>query len=79
MARLTISLSDERHVALKETAARRGKKIGELIEESLESYGIKTRQEASALVAKARARSHMCLNAAMEIAVSETRAQRRRK
>jgi len=79
MARLTISLSDERHVALKEAAARRGKTIGELIEESLESYGIKTRQEASALVAKARAQSHLSPNAAMEIAVSETRAQRRRK
>ncbi len=79
MARLTISLSDERHVALKEAAARRGKKIGELIEESLESYGIKTRQEASALVTKARARSLLSPNAAMEIAVSETRAQRRRK
>ncbi len=79
MARLTISLSDERHVALKEAAARRGKKIGELIEESLESYGIKTRREASALVTKARARSLLSPNIAMEIAVSETRAQRRRK
>ncbi len=35
MARLTITLSDERHRALKEAAAQRGRSIGELIEASL--------------------------------------------
>ncbi len=79
MARLTISLSDQRHIALKEAAARRGKKIGELIEESLESYGIKTGQEASALVAKARARAQLSPSTAMDLAVSETQAHRRQK
>ena len=79
MPRLTISLSDERHIALKEAAARRGKKIGELIEESLESYGIKTTKEASALVAKARARAHLSSRVAMDLAVSETRSHRRHK
>ena len=79
MARLTISLSDERHLALKEAAARRGKKIGELVEESLELYGIKTSQEASALVAKARARAHLNPGSAMDLAIAETRANRRRK
>ena len=38
MPRLTISLSEERHRALKEAAVRRGKTIGQLIEESLDDY-----------------------------------------
>ena len=41
MARLTITLSDERHRALREAAVQRGKTIGQLIEESLDHYGIK--------------------------------------
>ena len=36
MPRLTITLSDERHTALREAAAQRRKTIGQLIEESLE-------------------------------------------
>ena len=79
MARLTISLPDQRHVALKEAAARRGKTIGELIDESLEFYGIKTTQEATALVAKARARAGLKTKTAMDLAVSETRLSRRRR
>jgi hypothetical protein len=79
MARLTISLSDERHTALKEAAARRRKKIGELIEESLEHYGIKNHEEARVLVAKARARARLKAGPALDLAVSETRASRRRK
>jgi len=77
MARLTISLPDQRHVALKEAAARRGKTIGELIDESLELYGIKTTEEAAALVAKARARAGLKTKAAMDLAISETRLSRR--
>jgi predicted transcriptional regulator len=42
MARLTITLSPERHRALKEAAARRSKTIHRLVEESLDAYGIKT-------------------------------------
>ncbi len=55
MARLTIALSNERHRALREAAVR-GKTIGQLIEESLEFYGIKSARSAEKLVAKARAR-----------------------
>lgn len=43
MARLTITLSDERHRALREAAVKRGKTIGQLIKESLEFYGIRAR------------------------------------
>ncbi len=78
MARLTVTLSDRRHQALKETAARRGKTIGSLIEESLDAYGIKTSGEAAALVARARERSRMSEASAMKLATEETRAHRRR-
>jgi hypothetical protein len=76
MGRLTISLPDELQRALKETAARRGQTIGELVAESLEFYGIKTREQAEALVARARERSRLGEDEALAIAVSETRAQR---
>jgi len=78
MTRLTITLSDERHRALREAAASRGKTIGQLIEESLEYYGIKTTRSAERLVAKARARASLSEAEALRIAVTETRAARRR-
>jgi len=59
MARLTITLSDERHRALREAAVQRGKTIGQLIEESLHFYGIKSARSADELVAKARARASL--------------------
>lgn len=79
MARLTITLSSERHRALKETAARRGKTIGSLVEESLDAYGIKTSSQAAALVARARERSAMSEAEATRLAVQETKANRRRR
>jgi len=77
MPRLTITLSDRRHRALKETALRRGKTIRSLVEESLDAYGVKTSEEASTLVAKARDRSRISEAQALKLAVSETRAHRR--
>ncbi len=78
MARLTISLSDRIHRALKEAAVRRGKTIGSLVEESLDAYGIKTTREAADLVARARERAGMKEADAMKLAVRETRAHRTR-
>jgi hypothetical protein len=78
MARLTITLSDERHRALREAAVKRGKTIGQLIEESLDFYGIKTARSAKELVAKARARASLGEAEALRTAVDETRAVRRR-
>jgi len=78
MARLTITLSDERHRALREAAVKRRKTIGQLIEESLEFYGIKTSRSAEDLVAKARARAALPEADALRRAVVETRAVRRR-
>jgi hypothetical protein len=78
MARLTITLSDERHRALREAAVQRGKTIGQLIEESLQFYGIKSARSADELVAKARARASLTEAQALRLAVAETRAARRR-
>jgi hypothetical protein len=78
VARLTITLSDERHRALREAAVERGKTIGQLIEESLEAYGIKGARSAEALVARARARAGLTDRQALRLAVAETRAARRR-
>ena len=78
MTRLTITLSDERHRALKEAAARRNTAIRRLVEESLDAYGIKSTASAAALVAAARERSGLTEAAALELAVEETRAERRR-
>lgn len=79
MARLTITLSDTRYRALKETAARRGKTIGATIEECLDRAGIKTVAGAADLVAQARQRSRLSETAALALAVRETRAARRRR
>lgn len=79
MPRLTITLSSEKHRALKETAVRRGKTIRSLVEESLDAYGIKTVSQAAALVARARARSGMTEADAVNLAVRETRQNRRRR
>lgn len=78
MARLTITLSEERHRALREAALKRGKTIGQLIEESLEFYGIKTAESAERIVAKARRQSALGEEEALRLAVKETRALRRR-
>lgn len=76
MGRLTITLSDERQRALKETAARRNTTIGHLIEESLEAYGIKSGDEARELVERARRAAGMDEAAAIDLAVSEVREER---
>ncbi|MFQ5744311.1 MAG: CopG family transcriptional regulator [Acidobacteriota bacterium] len=76
MARTTITLPNELHRALKESAARRGTTIGDLVAESLEFYGIKTHQDAEELVARARRQSGLEEDKAIEVAVSETRSER---
>lgn len=78
MARLTITLPDDRHRALKEAAARRGRTIGQIVDDALASYGIKSTAEAAALVARARRVSRLREGDALGLAVTETRATRRR-
>lgn len=76
MTRLTITLSDERHAALKQAAAQRRKTMGELIDESLERCGIRSADQALDLVRRARARAALTEEAALALAVAETRAHR---
>ena len=79
MSRLTITLSDARYRALKEASAQRSKTIGQLIDESLDFYGIKSRDDAMALVRRARARGKFDQDAALKLAQDEVRAVRRGK
>ena len=72
MPRLTISLTDRTHRALKEVAARQGRSMGSLIEESLELRGILPSDTAQEIVARARSSAGLSDEEAMAIAVRET-------
>ena len=78
MSRLTITLSEARYRALKEASARRDKTIGQLIDESLDFYGIKSRQDARDLVRRARAHSNLTEAQALTVAQEQVRAVRRK-
>ena len=78
MTRLTITLDDDLHRALKETAARQGRSIGSIIEESLRLRGIQDGASAKALVAQARGRARLSAKRALDLAVEETRSARGR-
>ena len=77
MSRLTITLNDELHQALKETAARQGRPIGKIIEEGLILRGIKPFKTARSLVDEARQRSRLDEAEALEIAREVTSEERR--
>ena len=78
VSRLTITLDDAIHQALKEAAARQGRSIGKIIEESLILRGIKPMENARQLVARARHNAACNPDDALNIAVEETRAARNR-
>ena len=78
MSRLTITLPDELHRALKETAAQRNVPIGDLIAESLDFYGIKSTESARSLVARARQKAQLAEDDAIRLAQREVRAVRGR-
>jgi predicted transcriptional regulator len=73
MTRLTITLDDALHQALKEAAARQGRSIGKIIEEGLLLRGIKPMTSARDLVARARQQAGMDEADAIALAVEETR------
>lgn len=77
MSRLTISLDDAMHQALKEAAARQGRSIGKIIEEGLILHGIKPLSTARDLVARARLRSTIDGEDAMNLVDDEVRAKRK--
>jgi len=78
MGRLTDTLDDAMHQALKEVETRLGRSIGKIIEEGLILRGIKPVATARDLVAKARLRSSIAEEDAMNPAVDEVRAERRK-
>jgi predicted DNA-binding ribbon-helix-helix protein len=78
MSRLTITLSEARYRALKEASAQRDKTIGQLIDESLEFYGIKSREDARNLVRRARVRSKLNEDQALAVAEEHIKAVRRK-
>lgn len=78
MSRLTITLSESRYRALKEASAQRAKTIGQLIDESLDFYGIKSRADARDLVRRARSRGNLTDDQALALAQKEVKAVRRK-
>lgn len=78
MSRLTITLSDEIHQALKEAAARTGRTIGSLIEEGLQLRGIRPMSHTKDLVKKARSNAALTEDDALSIALDETRQLRKK-
>ena len=78
MSRLTITLSEARYRALKEAAVQRDKTIGQLIDESLDFYGIKSREDARALVRRAQAHSKLTEEQALKVTQANVRAVRRK-
>ncbi len=77
MVRLTISLADRTHRALKEAAGRQNRSMTSIIEESLKLRGIQPLDSAREIVAKARVRSRLDADQAMALAVKETRRSRK--
>lgn len=77
MTRLTITLSEPRHRALKETAAVRGKTIGQLIDERLDFYGVRSMGDAAELVRRARTANGLSRQQAMDLALDEVQRARR--
>jgi hypothetical protein len=57
---------------------RRDKTIGQLIDESLDFYGIKSREDARDLVRRARAHSKLAEDQAVKVAREQVRAVRRK-
>jgi hypothetical protein len=78
MSRLTITLSEARYRALKEASAQRDKTIGQLIDESLDFYGIKSRADARDLVRRAPEHSKLTEDQAVAVAEEQVRAVRRK-
>ncbi len=76
MSRLTITLDDALHQALKETATRQGCTIGKIIEEGLLLRGIKPVEGARELVARSRKHAKVNEKDALALGVAETRSVR---
>lgn len=78
MSRFTVTLDDDLHRALKETAVRQGRSISKIIEESLRLRGIQSLESARQLVARVRSQTHCSEEEALRLATEETDAYRTR-
>jgi hypothetical protein len=78
MGRLTITLDDDLHRAVKETAVRQGRSIGGIIEESLRFRGIKSMESARQLVSRVRSASKINEEEALRLALDEIRSHRKK-
>ena len=78
MSRLNITLSEARNRALKEASAQRDKTIGQLIDESLDFYGINSNEDARDLVRRARTLGKLTEDQAVAVAQGQVRAVRRK-
>ena len=76
MVKLTITLTEQTHRALKEASARTGKTMAQIVEESLELFLTHARDQARELLARARYRANLNEQRALDIAHEETRALR---
>lgn len=76
MRRLTITLSESRYRALKRASVSFGKTMGELIDESLENYGIKIQENVPELLQRARTNSNLTETQAQKLANKHIRANR---
>lgn len=78
VGRLTITLDDDLHRALEETAVRQQRSIGSIVDESLRLHGIGAHASSHPLVAAAREHARLDSAEALKLAVEETRAARER-
>ncbi|WP_293371163.1 hypothetical protein [Nevskia sp.] len=79
-ARFTVTLPAARYAALKETAAGQGKSMAEIVDQSLELYGVKSKASAMDLLDKARGcAAALDDEAAMQLAIREVAAHRARR
>ena len=76
MKRLTITLSETRYRALKEASVQRKKTMGQLIDESLENYGIKIQVNIQELLQRARKNSNLTKTHALKLANKHVRVVR---
>lgn len=78
MSRLTITLDDDMHRAVKETAVRQGRSIGRIIEESLRFRGIKSMESARQIISRVRSTSKINEEEALRLALDEIRSHRKK-
>jgi len=76
MKRLTITLNDHLHRELKKTAAREGRSVSSIIEESLRLRGTRGLSSARDLVRRAREQASLDQDEGLDVAIEETRAER---